>query len=116
MTVADRIKARREELGLTQEDLALKMGYKGKGSVCKIESSGNRLTLKTVEKYALALNCTESYLMGWEDEPDLLSESIDAISNLIMGTDTKLERLVIAYSKMSPKQQDALLNMAESMI
>lgn len=31
----ERVKARREELGMTQLDLALKIGYKSKQAICK---------------------------------------------------------------------------------
>lgn len=66
MTVADRIKSRREELNLTQEELALRVGLKGKSSVCKIESSGDNISTKSIRKYAKALGVTIAYLMGWE--------------------------------------------------
>ena len=69
MTVAERIRIRRETLGLTQDQLASKMGFKGKSSISKIESSENKVTLKTVEKAALALNCTPAFLMGWTEQP-----------------------------------------------
>ena len=66
-TAADRIRERREELGITQEQLAERMGFKGKSSISKIESSGGSVTLKTIEKAAKALNCSTHYLMGWTD-------------------------------------------------
>lgn len=69
MTRAERIKKRREELGLTQSELANRMGFKGKSSISKIESSGNKVTLKTVEKAANALNCSVSYILGMVDNP-----------------------------------------------
>lgn len=68
MTVADRIKRRREELGYTQDELAKKMGYTGKSSVSKIESSGNNVTLKMVNRAAKALETTSRHLMGWGGE------------------------------------------------
>lgn len=75
MTVADRIRITREEKGLTQEQLALRMGYTGKSSVSKIEISGNDITLKKVSRVAEALGVTPSYLMGWEgDEEEVLKE------------------------------------------
>ena len=37
MTIGDRIKARRDELGMSQEELAHKIGYKSKTSINKIE-------------------------------------------------------------------------------
>lgn len=69
MTVADRIKQRREELQLSQNDLAKRMGYTGKSSVSKIEHAGNEISLKTITKCAEALHTTTSYLMGWDENP-----------------------------------------------
>lgn len=70
MTVADRIKYLRERLGWTQEQLAEKMGYSGKSSISKIETSGNNITLKKIEKLAPILKTSHAYLMGWVDNPD----------------------------------------------
>lgn len=69
MTVADRIKLLRERLGLTQEQLAERLGYNGKSSISKIETSGNDITLKKISRLAPVLHTTEAYLMGWEDSP-----------------------------------------------
>lgn len=69
MTVADRIKQLRERLGLTQEQLAERLGYNGKSSISKIETSGNDITLKKISRLAPVLHTTEAYLMGWVDNP-----------------------------------------------
>lgn len=69
-TVADRIRMRREELHMTQADLAEKMGLLDKSSVSKIEKSGNDITLKNIERIAKILKVTPSYLMGWVPSPD----------------------------------------------
>lgn len=69
MTVADRIKLLRERLGLTQEQLAERLGYTGKSSISKIETSGNDITLKKISRLAPVLHTTEAYLMGWVDNP-----------------------------------------------
>lgn len=68
MTIADRIKQKRLELGLTQEELAVKMGYSDKTSVSKIESSGDDISLKKINKIAKALGVDEAYLLGYYDE------------------------------------------------
>lgn len=68
MNVGERIRIRREALGMTQEDLALKMGLKGKSSISRIESAGDIISTKNVAKYAKALGTTPAYLMGWADK------------------------------------------------
>lgn len=68
MEIGDRIKLRREELGMSQEELAVKVGYKSRSSVNKIESDGRGLPQKKIVLFAEALQTTPAYLMGWEDE------------------------------------------------
>ena len=69
MTVGERIKQKRIELNLSQDELAKKVGYKSRSSIQKIECARN-LPLPKVEKMAVALECTPSYLMGWEESED----------------------------------------------
>lgn len=71
-TVAERIKKKREELGMSQAELARRLGLSDRSSVSKIEKSGNDITLKNIERIAAILNVSESYLMGWESTADHL--------------------------------------------
>ena len=50
--IGDRIRARREELGLTQEELATRLGYKSKSSINKIETGNNNLPMPKVDRRA----------------------------------------------------------------
>ena len=65
MTIGERIKLRREELQMTQEELAQKLGYKSRSSINKIELGGNELTQRKIMDIAHALQTTPSYIMGW---------------------------------------------------
>lgn len=67
MTIGERIKQKREELNMSQDELAKKVGYKSRSSIQKIEVARN-LPINKVEKMAAALDCTPGYLMGWEDD------------------------------------------------
>lgn len=67
MTIGDRIKSRRIELGYTQEQLATKLGYKTKGSIAKIENGEQSLTPERLYDIAKVLETSPSYLAGWED-------------------------------------------------
>ena len=44
MTLGDRIRLRREELRMSQEELATRLGYKSRSTIAKIESGENDLT------------------------------------------------------------------------
>lgn len=67
MTIGERIKNARTLKGFTQEELAKKMGYSGKTSISKIESSGDNVTTTTVTRFARAIGVSEQYLMGWSE-------------------------------------------------
>lgn len=70
MAIGDRIKRRREELGLSQEELAKKVGYKSRSSVNKIEIDGRGLPQSKIVMFAKALETTPAYLMGWDTVSD----------------------------------------------
>ena len=65
MTIGERIKTRREEIGMTQEQLAHALGYKSKSSINKIELGIQDLTMKKILPMAQALKTTTDYIMGW---------------------------------------------------
>ena len=67
MDLANRVRRRREELGFSQEDLALKMGYSSRTSINKIEN-GRPCSQKIIARLADALGVSIPYLMGWDEE------------------------------------------------
>ena len=70
MELYKRIKKRRIELGLSQEELAKRLGYKSRSSINKIELGENDIPQSKIAKFAKALETTEVYLLGFEDDPD----------------------------------------------
>lgn len=75
MTIGKRIRTRREQLGMSQEELAHKIGYKSKSSINKIELDIQQLRQSKIKQIADALETTTDYIMGWSEEttsiPDL---------------------------------------------
>ena len=91
MKIGERVRNRRIELDITQEELAQKLGYSDKSSISRIEKS-SKLTLNKVQLLADALNVSPSYLMGWEEENNIdidmdMSNNQGTISNNI-GSDS----------------------------
>ena len=85
MKIGERIKNRRIELNITQDELARRLGYSDKSSISRMENS-SKLTLNKVQLLAEALNVSPSYLMGWEDEVNIdmdMSNNSGTISNNI---------------------------------
>lgn len=63
--IGKNIKSRREELGLTQDDLAQKLGYRSRSSIQKIEKGVTDIPQSKIKSFAEALQTTPEYLMGW---------------------------------------------------
>ena len=108
MNVGERIKQRRLELGLSQDELAKKVGYKSRSSINKIELSRD-LPLRKVELMAKALDTTPGYLMGWSDETSRLVEPKETQgdreeAHLIEYAKSLYEH----YKKASPEIQKAV--------
>lgn len=68
MSIGQRIKKRREELGMSQEELAKMLGYKSRSSINKIELDARNLTQPKIKAIADALLVTPGYIMGWSIE------------------------------------------------
>ena len=101
--IGTRIMERRQQLGLTQEDLAFRMGYKTKSAINKIELGINDVSQTKVVKFAEALHTSVAYLMGWEEqkekptiqEDDGLSESQKALMQFAKSVpDDKAEKVL----------------------
>lgn len=98
MTIADRIKNRRIELNLTQDELAKKMGYSDKTSISKIENSGDDISLKKINKLAKILQCSQGDLLGWFDkdgEADKAYLSPTAIEMLEIAADNRIREALL---------------------
>ncbi len=69
MTIYDRIRQRRIELDMTQDELARKLGYKSRASINKIELGQRDINQRNVLAFAKALDTTPGWLMTGDDEP-----------------------------------------------
>lgn len=68
MTMGDRIKYLRLKANLTQEELGAKVGV-NKAAINKYETGTvENLKRSMIEKLAIALDTTPTYIMGWEEE------------------------------------------------
>ena len=70
MTIGERVKFRRQQLGLTQEELAKRLGNSSRASICTVEKDREDLTTTRIAKLAKALETSPSWLMGWTDNID----------------------------------------------
>ena len=74
--IGQRIRKRREELNMSQDELARLIGHKRRSSINKIELEKTDVAGAKIDEFAKALRTTSSYLMG-------LETAYENISNLI---------------------------------
>jgi len=79
--LGERIRQRREELGMTQTELAERMGYKSRSSINKIENGTNDIVQSRVEKFAKVLDTSIGFLMGWDKMPVVYVAEVKAEKN-----------------------------------
>lgn len=66
--IGKRIKNRRIELGMSQDELAEKMGYRSRSTIAKIEKGVNDVVQGNIVKFAEVLQTSIAYLMSWDEE------------------------------------------------
>lgn len=87
------IKNRRTELGMSQEELAEKMGYTSRSTIAKIEAGKNDIPQSKIQAFAKALDTTPGFLMGWEDDnlksPEITTDTVTfpVIGSIAAGYD-----------------------------
>ncbi len=109
LEIGKNIMARRKELGLTQEELAKKLGYKSKSTINKIENGTNDIPQSKIVKFAEALDTTPSYLMGWEK----IEKKADTISDVVlrMKTDSDFLSLVETLNTLDAERINGVKQM-----
>jgi transcriptional regulator with XRE-family HTH domain len=84
MNIGERIKKRREALGMTQEELAFAVGYSSRTTIAIIEKGINDVPQSKVVDLAKILRTTPSYLLG--DDEDLNQD--DTIIDFLLKSGT----------------------------
>lgn len=67
-TIGSRTRDQREKLGISQDELSKRLGYKSRSSINKIELGERNLTQAKIKSIANALGTTPEYIMGWTEQ------------------------------------------------
>ena len=103
-TLYNNIKQRRLEIGMTQSELAAKVGYSDKGMISKVENGKVDLSQTQIIKFAKALDVDPSALMGWIEVTPTEDHTGDREGVLAEYA----KRLYENYQKASPEIQKAV--------
>lgn len=106
-TVGNNIAKIRKQKGWTQEELAIKMGYKSKSTINKIELGINDIPQSKIAKFAEVLGTTPTQLMGWGE---ILDVDLQLFSNSPEEPQlTEGERLLIELFRQIPEESQPLV-------
>ena len=99
--IGERIRQRRKQLHLSQDELAKRTGYKSRSAINKIEMSVNGLPRDKVIIFSHALNTTPVYLMGLVDDPDW-KMPLDVVTPKL---DIEVQHVADAYTNATEQQK-----------
>lgn len=117
MSIGERIKTRRKELGMSAETLAEKIG-KSPATVYRYEKGDiSGVDSKVLLPIADALGTTPGYLMGWDGIADNLGSDSPAAKKLQeikrQFKSPMIEEMVQAMRRMTLKEQKKMIEMGK---
>ena len=103
--LSTRVRLRREQLGLSQQELARRMGYRSRSSITKLGKGINDLPQSKVEELAQALETTPAALLGLDApcacplgfEPLPAMVQVPLIGSIACGTPITAEQNIECY-------------------
>lgn len=108
--IGKRIKLKRNELGLSQREMAARLGYKDHTTLTRIEAGKVELSQSNIVKFAKVLGVTPGYLMGWEEKP----EEVGALAAEVLK-DPALFQLVQNYRGLSAEDRATVSTLVASL-
>lgn len=109
MTIGKRIKEKREELRLSQRDLAEKMNYTNHSTIGKIERGQVDVSQTRIVQFAEVLGTSVAYLMGWE-------ETKKSATNNDSGLSESKKQLLALAERCSEEEAEKLLQMMQILL
>lgn len=102
MKIGEKIKLRRTELGLSQRDLAARMGYSHHSTIARIEAGTVDIPQSRIVKFSEVLGVSIDYLMNWEQ----VQKKNDALTDVVvrMRTDNNFFSVVEGLNRLNPAQ------------
>lgn len=71
------IRNRRKELGMSQDELAKKVGYTSRSTIARIENGEIDISRSKIIAFAEALKTTPMDLLGWSDDGDIETDDLN---------------------------------------
>ena len=137
MSIGERIRKRRHQLGMTQMQLAEKLGLTSKAAISTVENDKEKLTTDRLKKYAAALKTTTSFLLGDTDDPEMIVvnsrdtfQNIDQYKTFFAAATSKQEETIetgnisdgeyqmlrIIYYALTPRNRTRIVGIMQEML
>lgn len=94
-SIGERIRKQRNLIGMSQQELATKLGYKNRSSINKIELNGYDIPTSKIAEIADALETTVDYLVGW----DAKENEDDMVMIMRIMKNNKLRERLVSYAR-----------------
>ena len=111
LNIGQIIKNRREELGMTQDELAIKVGYKSRSSINKIEIDGRGFPQSKLKLFAKALDISPYALIDSDSVQmidTLVNQLEDGFDTVLFNIGYSLESLDNGYVRITLQNGDKL--------
>ena len=105
MGTGARIKKRRQELHITQSELASMAGMSQSG-LSTIESEKNRAMSDNLSAIASALQCSVAYLLGETNDPKAISQSYSVSASMDMSASSAEDQEIWALRESLRRDPD----------
>lgn len=110
--IGSRVQRRRQQLRMSQEELARRTGYGGKTSISKIEKNVNGIPQDKVSVFAEALQTSELYLIGMVDDPNMSTDEIIR-ADYAMTLSKKNQILIKRFHNADPEKKRIIAYLLE---
>lgn len=107
--IGKRVRMRRRELGMSQDELGNALGYRGKAVISKVENGITCIPPSRIGEYAKVLQCDAGFLLALDSEKR-------AESNLGIGASMQDVTLVTKFNSLTDINQSIVMNLIDGLI
>lgn len=106
------VKERREQLGLSQDELARRVGYTNRSSIARIERGDTDIPQSKLYDIARALRVTPSYLMGEESQYVYVENTPMLVAEMTAIDEESMEK----FFELTPQNREIVLGLIETLL
>ena len=103
--IGEKVRARRIELGMTQEQLAHKLGYKDKTAINKIELNKNDVNQKNLIRISEALGVSPTYFIEDIEHENHTPEIVEVYARKLSELPPDIQDNVMKYIDFLTKER-----------